>query len=60
MIAQSVLDCKTILTKKFPKSIDNLTFGCYDKENFERKEPNIMKTVNTVTISRSLAPRYAQ
>ena len=60
MIAQHTWDCKSILGKKFCKSIDNPVFGCYDKENFERKEPNTMKTVNTRTICRSLAPCYAQ
>ena len=60
MISQSVLECKPIQRKKFPKCIDNPFFGCYDKEKFERKEPSTMKNVNTTTNIRSSAPWYAQ
>jgi hypothetical protein len=34
MIAQSVLECKSILAKKY---IDPYVFGCYDKENLEKR-----------------------
>ena len=62
MIAQSHLDCKSILAKKFPKCIDNPVLWCYDKENFERKELSIMLNINkNLNLGRrSLAPWCAQ
>ena len=58
MIAQSVLECKPILSKKFPICIDIPYSRCYDKEKFERKE--LINMLNMKIGNRSLAPVYAQ